>query len=196
MRNSLLLQSSRTFALMLFGATCTMQAQTVTPTPSQLTFNYQPGNTLPAAQTVAVKISTGAPTYVVNITGTNTLWLTATPDSGKFPLSLSVRANPTSLSVGQYTATIVVTVAGVSGPVNIPVTLNVSAPQPTLTISTSTLAFTAPLTPPATQTIKLSTSGSPLSFTAAVAGATWITVSPASGVLLPGAQLPLVVTVD
>ncbi len=180
----------------LFAACGTMTAQTVTALPLALTFNYQIGNPLAAAQTVAVKISAGTPTYTVSITGTNTLWLTVTPDTGKLPAVLSARANPTSLSVGQYLATIKVTVAGVVAPVNVPVTLNVSAPLPTLTLSASALSFAAPPIPPATQTVHLATSGSPLSFTAAVAGAPWVQISPASGVLVPGAQLPFTITVD
>lgn len=182
--------------LTLVAACSTMTAQTVTALPVALTFNYQAGNALPAAQTVAVKISAGTPTYTVAIFGVSTLWLTVTPDAGKLPATLSARANPTSLSVGQYLATITVTVAGVETPVNVSVTLNVSAPLPTLTLGASTLSFAAPPMPPAAQSIRLSTSGSPLSFTAAVAGAPWVQISPASGVLVPGAQLPFTVTVD
>lgn len=182
--------------LTLVAACSTMTAQTVTALPVALTFNYQAGNALPAAQTVAVKISAGTPTYTVAIFGVSTLWLTVTPDAGKLPATLSARANPTSLSVGQYLATITVTVAGVETPVNVSVTLNVSVPLPTLTLGASTLSFAAPPMPPAAQSIRLSTSGSPLSFTAAVAGAPWVQISPASGVLVPGAQLPFTVTVD
>ena len=183
--------------LTLLAASSVVTAQTVTATPVSLTFNYQTGNPLPAAQTLAVKISGGTPpTYTVATVGTNTLWLTVTPDSGKLPAALSVRVNPTSLSVGQYLASISVTIAGVATPVDVPVTLNVSAPLPTLTLSTSTLSFASPPMPPAAQAVRLSTSGSPVSFTAAVAGAPWVQISPASGVLVPGAQLPFTVTVD
>jgi len=173
-----------------------MQAQTVTALPVALTYSYQAGNALPAAQTVAMKISTGTPAYTVTITGTNTLWLTVTPDTGKLPATLSARANPTSLAVGQYLATIVVTVIGVGTPVSIPVTLNVAAPLPALALSASTLSFAAPPISPAAQTVRLSTSGSPLSFTAAVASVPWLQISPVGGILVPGAQLPITVTVD
>ena len=182
--------------LTLVAASSAITAQTVTVLPVALTFNYQAGNSLPAAQTIAVKISAGTPTYTVAVAGVSTLWLTVTPDAGKLPATLSARVNPTSLSVGQYLATITVTVAGVAAPVNVPVTLNVSAPLPTLTLSASTLSFAAPPMPPAPQVIRLSASGSPLSFTAAIAGAPWVQISPASGVLVPGAQLPFTVTVD
>jgi uncharacterized protein (TIGR03437 family) len=195
MKYSLFIRCSRLLLLASVVASCTMSAQTVTALPVALTFAYQPGNTLPAAQTV--KISGGTPAFTTAITGLNTLWLTATSPASKLPASLSVRVNPTSLSVGQYTATIVITVSGVASPVNIPVTLNVSAPLPTLTLSATTLAFTSPPIPVTPQIIRLSTSGSPLSFTVAVAGAAaWMQVSPPGGVLLPGSQVPLTVTVD
>src|SRR4051794_24259357 len=147
MESSRFARFTKILLLTLLASAGTMNAQTVTATPSSLTFAYLAGNTLPAAQTVAVKISTGTPTYTVAITGTNTLWLTATPDTGKLPASLGVRVNPTSLAVGQYTASIVMNVSGVSGPITIPVTLTVSAPLPTLTVSASTLAFVAPPSP-------------------------------------------------
>jgi uncharacterized protein (TIGR03437 family) len=187
---------SRTILLALGVFAGLLDAQTVTPAPTSLTFSYQSGNALPAAQTVSVRISSGTPAYSVTITGAGTLWLTATPDSGRMPATLGVRVNPTSLAVGQYTATVVVTVTGVVLPVNIPVTLNVSAPLPTLSVSATTLVFSSPPAPPAAQVIRLSTSGSPISYTAVTAGAAWMQVSPASGVLLPGAQVPVTVSVD
>ncbi|MEO8126270.1 MAG: IPT/TIG domain-containing protein [Bryobacteraceae bacterium] len=186
----------RFLILTLVAASTAVEAQTVTALPVALTFNYQAGNALPTAQTVAVKISAGTPAYTVAVTGTNTLWLTVTPDTGKLPATLSARANPTTLAVGQYLATIVITVTGAGSPISIPVTLNVSAPLPALTLSASTLSFAAPPAAPAAQTVRLSTSVSPLSFTAAVASAPWVSISPAGGILVPGAQLPLTVTVD
>jgi uncharacterized protein (TIGR03437 family) len=42
----------------------------------------------------------------------------------------------------------------------------------------------------------LSTTGGPISYTAAVAGAAWLTVAPLSGVILPGEVVTLTVTVD
>ena len=103
--------------------------------------------------------------------------------------------NPTSLAVGTYSASVVVTVTGAASPTNIPVTLNVTAPPSTLGVSPTTLAFTAPPTPVATQSLTLSTNGSPISFTA-TSGAAWMTVSPAVGVALPGFPISLTVTVD
>ncbi len=181
---------------MLFGVlalACQAQTVTVTATPASLTFTYQSGGaTLPAAQTVSVKA--GSQAYTTSVSPNTALWLTVSPDSGKLPASLSVRVNPTSLAVGAYNASVVVTVTGAAGPVNIPVTLNVTAPPSTLTVSPATLTFTAPPAP-AGQSVTLSTNGAPISFTA-TSGALWLSVSPAVGVVLPGFPVTLAVTVD
>jgi len=144
---------------------------------------------------VSVKASSGTPAYTVAINPDTDLWLSATPESGNLPASLSIEVNPTSLAVGAYSATVAVTVAGIVAPVNISVTLNVTAPPSTLTISPTTLTFTAPPTPVNAQTVTLSTNGAPISYTA-TSGSAWMTVSPAIGVALPGDPVTLTVTVD
>jgi uncharacterized protein (TIGR03437 family) len=170
-------------------------AQTLTPTPASLTFTYQSGNTtLPAAQTLAIRISTGKPAYVVSTTPASVPWLTVSPDSGTMPASLSVRVNPTTLAVNIYTATVDVTVTGIAAPVSVPVTLTVTSPLPSLTLSANVLTFESPATV-SPQTVVLNTTGSPISFTA-VAGATWLGVTPTSGVILLGAPITLTVSVD
>ncbi len=187
-----------TIVVMAMLASNRLSAQnlTVTAAPTSLSFSYTPGNTLPASQPVSVKANSGTPSYSLAISGTNTMWLTATPDTGKLSATVNVRANPTSLPSGTYTATIVITVAGVTNPVNIPVTLTVNNALPTVTLSTTSLAFATPPSPAPSQTVKVSTSGSPTSFTATIAGTTWLTVSPPSGLLIPGAPAVLTVSVD
>ena len=168
---------------------------TATAAPAGITFSYQVGATLPAAQTVAVKPSAGTPTYTTAITGTNALWLVASPDTGKLPVILSLRANPTSLAVGVYSATITMTVAGVTLPLTVAVTLNITAPASSLTLSAASLTFTVPPFPPANQAVQLTTTGTPISFTA-TAGSPWLSVSPTVGVVLPGETVLLTVSVD
>lgn len=174
-----------------------LHGQTVTATanPVSISFSYQAGAALPSAQTIAVRASAGTPSYTIAITGTNTLWLTVSPGSGKLPASLSARANPTSLGVGTYSANIVLTVTGVATPLSIPATLVVSSPPSTLALSAITLGFTAPPLPPAAQAVQLSTSGAPISFTA-TSGAPWLQLSPSVGVVLPGEQFTLSITAD
>jgi len=160
-----------------------------------LTFTYQSGSsTLPKAQSVAVKPSTGKPTFTT-ATPPSDFWLTVNMDSGTLPASISVEVNPTSLAVGTYTSSVSITVAGIASPAVVTVTLEVTSPPSTLTLSTNSLIFTAPPSPSVAQTVTLSTDDSPISFTA-TAGATWMSVSPAVGIVLPGDLAILTVNVN
>jgi uncharacterized protein (TIGR03437 family) len=183
--------------LLVCGAlACAVQAATtVTTNPASLAFTYQSGSvTLPKAQTVAVKISTGKPTFTTATAGD--AWLTLNLNNGTLPASLSVSVNPTGLPVGNYTSSFSITVTGVVAVSVVPVTLTVTAPPSTLTINPATWSFSATqLDPPATQSVTLSTDNSPISFTA-TSGATWMTVSPSVGIVFPGEQATLTVTVS
>lgn len=187
------------FAFGLLAALLGVRAQTTvtaTATPSSVTFSYQIGGTIPAPQTVAVRANSGTPAFTAAIAPTTALWVTVSPEAGKLPGSLSVRVNPTSLTEGTYTATINVTVTGITTPVAIAVTLNVIAPLPTLTLSTTTVSLVAPATPPLQGTVALTTTGAPVSFTATVSGATWLTVAPTTGMVLPGGPVTLTLAAD
>jgi uncharacterized protein (TIGR03437 family) len=178
-----------------------MQAATVTvtATPSSAIFTYQTGaTTLPAGQTVTVKASSGTPTFTATSPGTDP-WLTVGPVSGTVPGSLIVRVNPTSLSARTYSSAVTVTVTGVA-PVTIPVTLVVMPASSTLTLSTTTLNFVSPPSSPATQLVRMSTNGAPISFTA-TSGSTWLTVTTLKGVGQPdvvtaGEEYPLTISVN
>jgi uncharacterized protein (TIGR03437 family) len=189
--------------IFLLGAalSLTMQAATVTvtATPSSVNFAYQMGAaTLPAAQTITVKASSGTPAFTATSPGAD-LWLTVGPAAGNVPGTLTVRVNPTSLAAATYSASLTVTVNGVA-PVAIPVTLVVTAAPSTLTLSTNTLNFAAPPIPPSAQTVSLSTNGAPISFTA-TSGSTWLTVATLKGVgqpdvVTPGEDYPLTISVN
>jgi uncharacterized protein (TIGR03437 family) len=174
-----------------------LQAQTVTvtTTPGTLTFTYQSGSsTLPRAQSVAVKPSAGKPTFTTSTPPTD-YWLTVNMDSGTLPASISVEVNPTSLAVGTYMSAVTITVAGAASPAVVTVGLEVTSPPSTLTLSATNLSFTAPPSPSVAQTVTLSTNDSPISYTA-TAGATWLSVSPAVGIVLPGDLATLTVNVN
>jgi uncharacterized protein (TIGR03437 family) len=170
---------------------------TVTVLPTSLTFTYLLGaSTLPAVQKISVKPSSGTPGYTTAISDQNALWLIVSPDSGTLPANLSVYVNPTGLAVGQYTSSgLTVAVDGVANLIIVPVTLNITSPPATLTVSPNSLAFSAPPSPVAGQTVILSTNGSPMSFTATAAAA-WLSVTPNVGVVLPGEQAVLTITPD
>ena len=159
-------------------------ATTITANPTVLTFTYQSGaGTLPSAQPVSVKASSGTPTFTTAISPSAGAapWLTVTPSSGTLPATLDVLVNPTSLPLGVYnTASVSITVAGVATPVTILVTLTVTAPPAHLTLNWATLSFAAPGTTGA-QSVVLSTDGLPISFTA-TSGAKWLLLNtPTSG---------------
>jgi uncharacterized protein (TIGR03437 family) len=174
---------------------CALQAQTITTTPSTLTFVYQSGSaTLPKAQSIAVKPSTGKPTFTT-ATPPADFWVTVNMDSGTLPASISVEVNPTSLAVGSYASSVTITAAGAPSPAVVTVSLQITAAPSTLSISPNTLIFNAPPSPSVAQTVTLSTNGSPISYTA-TAGATWLSVSPAVGIVLPGDLALLTINVN
>ena len=109
-------------------------------------------------------------------------------------LSNILRINPTSLPASTYTSAVTITVSGLPV-VSIPVTLVVAPPLPTLALSVSAITLTLPPSTTSAQTVTLTTNGAPVSYTA-TAGAKWLTVAPAVGVVLPGAENILTITVD
>ena len=157
------------------------QLPTLNTSPASLSFSYQAGATTPAAQNVNVSSSGTALSYT---TATSATWLLATPASGSTPGSLSVFVNPSGLAAGTYTGNVTVTSAGASNnPKAIPVTLTVTAASlPNLTASPLSLAFSYQSggTTPAAQNVSLTSSGTPLSYTA-VSSAGWLTVTPGTG---------------
>jgi hypothetical protein len=147
---------------------------TLTVSPSSLSFAYQIGGTTPAAQTLTV--SGVASTFTAAASGGT--WLTATAATG----SVSVRVSTTGLAAGIYNGSVTITAAGSTGsPKSVPVTFNVTAATPTLTVSPSSLSFAFQIggTAPAAQT--LTVSGVASTFTAAASGGTWLTATAAAG---------------
>lgn len=171
---------------------------TVTPSATALTFAWAEGASLPAAQSVSLRLSSGTATYTAAITPsasdpTSGAWLIATPDSGTLPGSISVRVDPDTMAPGTYTATVVVTVTGVSNPVNIGVTLSVSLPAGGATVIPTAVTLTSPGT--LTGTFSIDAGPAPLTFTAA-SGTTWLTVSPLAGAVLPSGSTTITVTAN
>jgi len=183
----------------------------VTVAPASVNFTYVQGAKLPAAQKIAVKTAAGTPAYSTSIvptgatigTAAEAWWLIATPDTGSLPANVNLEVNPTGLDTGTYTAAAVFTAVGVAAPGTVNVTLLVTAPPPTLTSSAVSLTFTTVLaTPPAVpaavppQTVQLTTSSSPISFSASAGTTPWLTIAPANGLVLPGAPVTLTVTAN
>lgn len=175
-------------------------AQTTTKfkaSPNAITFTYTVGDTkLPASQTLSVSGGTGVSFTSVVVGGG---WLTLSPASGTVPVSAKVSANPTTLPVGTYSGTITLTTTGSDQQtVTVTVELSVKAPPSTLTASPTplTATYTRGGAAPAALTLNLTTSAAVLSYSVAIAGGTWASVTPKSGIVFPAFSTPLTVTVN
>ena len=160
----------------------------VAVSPTSLTFAEAQGGPLPAAQTLTLASTGGTASFTSSIqysTGNN--WLQISPASGSAsgPIQVSIAAN--TLSQGQYTAQILLTLVGASQPsLTIPVTLNVG-PAQTVTASVSSLNFAYQINgaTPASQKITLTSTGGPVAFTVGTtttSGGSWLSTDiPSSG---------------
>lgn len=185
------------FSIALLTAESAAGQNTLAATPASLSFVWQEGGTLPAAQAVNIKPSaTSTAAFTTSILPGGTEWITITPSAGKLPSALSVLINPSGLPIGTYNAVVQISATGFVSALTIPVTLTVEAPQPTLVLSATSLTFSTPPNPPATQTLTLTTTGGPVTFSAAAQSASWMTVTPTTGVVLPGAPMTLTVSVN
>jgi uncharacterized protein (TIGR03437 family) len=117
--------------------------------------------------------------------------------TGKTGTSVGVRVNPTSLLAGSYMATVQVDATGVSAPVTFTATLLVKNPPPAMTAAPATLTFSYETgqAAPAAQTVAVSTSGEPVSFTVAASGGAWLAVDRTSGIAMAGSPVTLTATV-
>jgi uncharacterized protein (TIGR03437 family) len=159
-------------------------------TPTSLSFSYQVGAaSLPASQTLNVTPASGNTPLSLTVSTSGEPWLTVTPLSGRTPLAVKITANPTSLAVGSYAATVTL-IAGVAGaqPVNALVSLLVKAAPSNLSAAPASLSFSWRRgdTLPAGQTLSLTTSGAILSYSITAAGGGWLSLTPATGIVFPG----------
>jgi uncharacterized protein (TIGR03437 family) len=118
----------------------TLRAQ---PTASPVSFNftYQVGSSvLPAAGKLTATLSKSTTTgYTLAASTANVSppegWLTVTPRSGASPLALTVTVNPTGMSPGSYTGYIALGTTPPTSTTLVPVTLSISNPPSSITVS-------------------------------------------------------------
>jgi hypothetical protein len=147
-------------------------------TPTNLSFSYQIGGAAPATQTLAI---TGAATTYTAVASGGT-WLSVTPASGGTSGSAGVSVNTAGLAAGSYSGSVAITAAGsTSSPMTVPVTLNVTAATPVLTVSPASLSFAYQIGGTAPSAQALTIGGAATSYTVAASGGTWLSVTPASG---------------
>jgi uncharacterized protein (TIGR03437 family) len=163
-----------------------------------------PSGAAPITQNVIVQGTAPGLGFAVSATtasGGN--WLSAGAATGNTPDLLSITADPSNLTPGSYIGTITITPAAAApASLAITVTFTVGAAQPPqLSVDQPNLSFTYPNGAPArSETLKVSnTGGGALAFTvsaAAQTGGSWLTVTPVSGTVSPGAPVPLTVTAN
>lgn len=172
-----------------------MPAQAVSSpasTPSSLTFVWQIGAKLPAAQNVSVRNGSSTAAYTIATPGAD-LWLIATTTTSALPGTISVEVNPSTLSPGSYSSSVTVTITGVVNPLIIPVTLIVSQSGTAPAVAPTSVPLTSPGTLSGTFTI--SAGPLPTTFTAA-SSVSWLTVNQNAGALLPAQSQTLTVTAN
>ena len=114
----------------------------VTATPTTLTFSYRGGSSTPAAQAISVTSTGTAPLTFTAVAASTGSWLAVSPAAGTTPASLSATVNTAGLTAGTYTGTIKVDGSGgAPGSTTINVTLTVTVPLPTVTQVTNGASY-------------------------------------------------------
>ncbi len=101
--------------------------------PTTLTFNFQTGGAVPAAQGIAVTTAGTALNFTTSAaTSSGGSWLAVNQASATTPAQLSITVNPSGLAAGTYNGTVTLTPSGAgAGPAAVAtVTLVVTAPAP------------------------------------------------------------------
>jgi uncharacterized protein (TIGR03437 family) len=154
--------------------------------PSQLSFHFQTGGSVPPGQTLSVS-SNGSPlSYTVAATTTAGNWLLVNPVGGSTPGQVEVSVNPAGLAAGTYAGSVTVSSSGAANsPVTVSVSLTVSA-NPRLEVSPESLTFYFQTggSAPAAQPIAVSSGSTALPFTVSfttTSGGSWLVPSPLSG---------------
>jgi len=127
------------------SVTLTVQQNTVSATPTSLTFSYTARSTAPSSQQINVSGGGASLNYTASVnTTTGGNWLSVTPTSGTTSANptLTVSVNPGSLGAGTYTGTVTVAGAsGATGSTTVNVTLTVTAPLPTISQVASAASY-------------------------------------------------------
>ncbi len=168
----------------------TARAQnTISVSPTQLSFTAQAGGAPPAAQILSVTGSQAGIAFLatpVYPSGATVQWLSLQQNGTATPGTISVTVNPAQLQPGSYSAVVFISAPNV---VQVPVSLTVTSPSP-LTVSPATLSFSHQIgsTLPASQNLNI-TSSSPLTYSVTVTtqnNVAWLLASPTAG-STPGA---------
>jgi len=154
-----------------------------------LRFSFGAGGQQPPDQTLNITATSGTLTYsIAPTTMSGGAWLIAGPLSGSTGQPVTVGIN-TNFSGGTFTGLLAITGNASNSPIYVPVLYSGSSTS-TLQVAPNSLKFTqtSGTTPPAAQTLTVSSTGSRLDFTTTVEtlnGGDWLAVTPSGG-LTPG----------
>ena len=197
--------NSKNQAVVSVILTVTNPAQAIQLSQTGLTLTAVAGGTQPQAQSLTVADSgSGTLNWTAQAsTLSGGSWLSVSPSSGasiggQTGTSVSVTANAAGLAAGQYYGSVNIAATGaLNTPQTVSVLLNVVASQG-VTISTGGVILPgfAGSTTPVSQTVSLfNPSSSAIAYTASANGTSWLSVSPSSGSVSPGAN-SLQITAD
>jgi hypothetical protein len=160
----------------------TVEAASVPPvirtSPTSLSFTAVQGDSSPSMQTQTVSISNSGGGILTWSASENVSWLGISPASGTGNGSIAATAVLGSLAPGTYNSTITISATNAVS-VSLPITLTVTAPSTTVTLSPPSLTFSGTQggANPVSQTVTVNSNGS---WTAS-SSATWLTLNPSSG---------------
>jgi Viral BACON domain len=154
--------------------------------PGTLAFTYASGSSSSGTQNLSITSTGSALNLTIAASGGS--WLTATPSSGSTPATVKITANPTGMAAGTYNGTITITATGAANsPQKVPVQLVVTGGgggTGKLRVWPSRgvyFDYEAGHSDPSPRTVRVLSTGSALSFTAAAHGGTWVSVTPSGG---------------
>jgi hypothetical protein len=160
----------------------------LTVSPATLSFTYAQGTTTSGSQNLSVNSSGSA--LAITTTASGGTWLSVSPASGSTPATLKVTANPSGMAAGTYNGSISIASTGAgNSPQTVPVTLTITASGggsgsgilkvwPAKAVY---FEYESGRTPVSSRTVKVYSSGSPLTFTTAALGGSWLSVTPSGG---------------
>ncbi len=158
------------------------EPSTISATPTDFTFEAVAGGINPPIQALNIK-NIGLGTLNWNATFSST-WLDVSPANGVAPSVTQVLANSIGLPIGTYFDTIRITDPNATNsPFEIPVSLSVTPPPPTISVSQNEFFFNAvadSTSPPAQLLIVKNVTTGSLSWTSSHTES-WLAVSPVSG---------------
>jgi uncharacterized protein (TIGR03437 family) len=155
-------------------------APTMKTSLNALSFSYQIGGSAPPNQQLTITSSDGSSIPVSAAVSAGGSFLTVTQSSTTTPATLTIALSPSGLTPGVYQSSIVLTSTGTGVIADvIPVTITISsAPSLTASPGSAVFSFGSNNAPPLPVSISLGSTGTPLPFSASVAGASpWITIN-------------------